>query len=92
MFADPAGSNQFLQIPPCSNAGSGDLRQTAARETFWMALNKLPEELKTVVLLRQQMDLSFVEIAERMQHSTEVVQKLWGRALIVLGEKLEEMN
>ncbi len=92
MLADPSGSDEFRRIPFCSDAAPVDLRQPAARETFWMALNKLPEELKTVVLLRQQMDLSFVEIAERMQHSTEVVQKLWGRALIVLGEKLEEMN
>jgi DNA-directed RNA polymerase specialized sigma24 family protein len=89
VFTDPDGSEEFLLTP--GDANSGDDRAPAlAKESFWKALNELPEELKTVILLRQQMDLSFVDIAERMQREVEGVQTLWSQALVVLGRKLEE--
>ncbi len=89
MFADPSGSEDFLLT--LGDANTGDDREPAlAKESFWKALNELPEEFKTVILLRQQMDLSFVDIAERMQRDIESVQTLWSQALVVLGGKLEE--
>ncbi len=65
-------------------------KQNAAREFLWKAVNALPEECKTVILLRQQMDLSFVEIADRMHRSPDDVRTLWGRSILMLGEKLAE--
>jgi len=65
-------------------------RQAATRESLWKAVNELPEDYKTVILLRQQMDLGFAEIAERMQRNPDAVRMLWGRAILALGEKCEE--
>jgi len=61
-----------------------------AKESLWKTLNDLPEELKTVILLRQQMDLSFVDVADRMQRNLDTVQDLWRQAIIELGAKLDE--
>ena len=57
---------------------------------LWRALNVLPEEYQTVILLRQQMDLTFVEIAERMHRSPEDVRTFWALAILQLGTTLEE--
>lgn len=74
-----------MDVNPGDDRGS-----IKAKESLWKALNDLPEDLKTVILLRQQMDLSFVDIADRMQRNLDIVQELWRQAIVGLGEKLEE--
>jgi len=71
---------------------SAELRDSESRERIWQAVKELPEDYQTVILLHQQMDLSFVEVAERMQRSPDAVRMLWGRALVMLGEKLKGMK
>lgn len=63
-----------------------------AKELTQKALKELPEEYRKVLLLRQQMDLTFVEIAEQMQRSPDAVRMLWGRAILLLGEKLNSLK
>jgi len=51
------------------------------------ALEQLPEDYRTVLLLRYQEEQSFKEIAQRMNRSENAVRKLWARA----AERLQEV-
>lgn len=50
------------------------------------ALAALPEAYREVVILRQIEDLSFADVALRMDRTVDSVQKLWVRALAKLRE------
>jgi RNA polymerase sigma-70 factor (ECF subfamily) len=63
-------------------------RESCAR--LWAIVEDLPEDYQEVILLRQQMDLSFAEIGQRMGRSADAVRMLWGRAVLMLGQKLKE--
>lgn len=69
---------------------SDRLKKNETYEWFWRHVETLPEDYRTVILLRQQQDLSFVEIATQMQRSPDAARMLWGRAIVALGELLEE--
>ncbi len=87
----PSDSDEPPMEPDDADAEAGSKKKrSAAREFLWKAVNALPEECKTVILLRQQMDLSFVEIADRMHRSPDDVRMLWGRSILMLGEKLRD--
>jgi len=66
------------------------LRGCESFARLWSIVDELPEDYQTVILLRQQMDLSFVEIGHRMGRSAEAVRMLWGRAVLILGKRLKE--
>jgi RNA polymerase sigma-70 factor (ECF subfamily) len=59
------------------------------------ALEQLPEEYREVVVLRQLEELSFPQVAQRMERSVDSVKKLWVRALAnlrrLLGEEANEL-
>jgi RNA polymerase sigma-70 factor (ECF subfamily) len=67
--------------------------QQAARreEAVWLAdlLGHLSEDYREVLILRHLEELSFPEIALRMDRSADAVKKLWARALIALRGSLE---
>jgi len=52
------------------------------------ALERLPEDYREVIILRQLEGLSFAEVAGRMSRSVDSVQKLWVRALDRLRREL----
>lgn len=52
------------------------------------ALAALPDDYREVILLRHVDELSYPEIAERMQRSQASVQKLWVRALARLRQSI----
>jgi RNA polymerase sigma-70 factor (ECF subfamily) len=64
------------------------IKQRDSDQRLWLTVAELPEDYRTVVLLRQQMDLSFQEIGERMGKSADAVRMMWGRALVMLGQRL----
>lgn len=53
------------------------------------AMAKLPDDYREVIQLRNQEQLSFAKIGERMNRSENAVTKLWYRALIHLKRELE---
>lgn len=57
-----------------------------------LAILRLPEHYRQLIVWRQMEDLSFDTIAERLGKSTEAVRKLWSRAIqqlqLELGESL----
>jgi RNA polymerase sigma-70 factor (ECF subfamily) len=50
------------------------------------ALQRLPDDYRQVIVLRHWDDLTFPQIAERMQRSVDSVEKLWMRALAKLKQ------
>ena len=68
------------------------VRKAEAKELTQRALHELPDDYRSVLLMRQQLDLTFTEIAERMQRSPDAVRMLWGRAILALGEKLKSLK
>ena len=52
------------------------------------ALSRLPEDYREVVVLRHLEELTFPEIAARMDRSLDSVQKLWVRALVRLRQSM----
>ncbi|MFO0907560.1 MAG: sigma-70 family RNA polymerase sigma factor [Isosphaeraceae bacterium] len=53
------------------------------------ALARLPEDYREVIILRQLEDLSFPEVASRMERSIDSVKNLWVRALARLRREME---
>ena len=53
------------------------------------AINRLPDDYREVIQLRNWDRLSFQEIAQRMNRSENAVTKLWFRALVRLEQELE---
>lgn len=54
------------------------------------ALAQLPEDYRQALVLRNLEDLSFPEVAERMERSVDSVKKLWARGLAQLRRLLPE--
>jgi RNA polymerase sigma-70 factor (ECF subfamily) len=55
------------------------------------ALDRLPEDYREVIILRQMEGLSFAEVAGRMGKTVKSVEKLWIRALARLRRVLGEV-
>ena len=85
----PIASSMVVASDP---AASEEVRKAETRDLVQKVVNELPDEYRTVILLRQQLDLSFVEIAEQMNRSPDAVRMLWARAILVLGEKLKSLK
>jgi RNA polymerase sigma-70 factor (ECF subfamily) len=56
------------------------------------ALERLPAHYREVILLRHFEELTFPEVARRMQRSTDSVKNLWVRALAALNGSLGEQS
>ncbi len=56
------------------------------------ALARLPEDYREVVVLRHLEELSFPEVALRMERSLDSVQKLWVRALARLRHLVKDVS
>jgi RNA polymerase sigma-70 factor (ECF subfamily) len=69
--------------------GSEAVRRGETSERLAAALAELPEHYRTVILLRQEEDLSFEEIGQRLQRSTDAARMLWGRAILQLGKLMQ---
>lgn len=56
------------------------------------AIAQLNDDYRAAIELRSIEQLSFVEIGQRLGRSEEASRKLWGRAMIVLSELLENAD
>lgn len=74
-----------------ATAASSPSQQVARREQAVLvadALERLPPDYRSVLLLRHLEGLSFPQIATRMERSLDSVEKLWMRALARLRQQL----
>lgn len=55
------------------------------------ALARLPADYREVVVLRHFEELTFPEVARRMERTVDSVQKLWVRALATLKQAMQEV-
>ncbi|HQU47105.1 MAG TPA: sigma-70 family RNA polymerase sigma factor [Pirellulales bacterium] len=68
-------------------------QHVAAREQgvlLAQALSRLPPDYREVVVLRHFEELTFPEVARRMERTVDSVQKLWVRALVTLKQTVPE--
>ena len=71
---------------------SEQIRRRETDNLIWQAVERLSDDHRAIILLKQQKGLSFVEIGERMQRSPDAVRMLWSRALVALGEQLDGVD
>lgn len=57
-------------------------------EKLQVALERLPEDYRRVVLLRNQEKRPFEEIGRLMDRSTDAAKKLWARAILTLEKEM----
>jgi RNA polymerase sigma-70 factor (ECF subfamily) len=83
---------QTYDEAPCprSPTASQTAREKESHELVQQALLGLPEAYREVLLLRQQFDLPFEDIGQRMNRTPDAARMLWGRAIMALGRKLKE--
>ena len=70
-------------------------RQAAQRELGVLlaeALAALPDDYREVVILRNLEELSFPEVASRMNRSVDSIQKIWVRALVKLRRAMKDVE
>jgi RNA polymerase sigma-70 factor (ECF subfamily) len=75
-------------LPADGPTPSWVVAQHEQAENLGRALARLPDDYRTVLLLRHQEGLSFPEIAERMGRTPNAVHKLWARAVERLEQEL----
>jgi RNA polymerase sigma-70 factor (ECF subfamily) len=85
-------SDAVEALPSAETPASEQVRKAESRELVLKAVKALPEAYQTVILLRQQRDLTFSEIGDEMNRSPDAVRMLWGRAILALGEMLRSLN
>lgn len=92
MAADLDRSSHALELGFVASQSSPS-RSVARRELAVLladALGKLPEDYREVIILRQLEDLSFPQVAERMDRSQDSVKNLWARALARLRNAMDD--
>ncbi len=71
---------------------SGHLVATEERKQLDQALAQLSDEQRKVIEMRHFEELSFAEIAKRMNRSDSAVRMLWVRALRNLQQSTQRTN
>ncbi len=68
---------------------SGEFSQQETMREIENALRRLPEDYQQVIFYRYEENLSFDEIAQRMQRTSNAVQKLFARSIDRLQAEME---
>ena len=84
----PEGGGEPLQIPDWTSQPLTDLLNSETREAMEDGIQKLPEELRTVFVLRDIEGLSNSEVSEVLQLSVAAVKSRLHRARIFLRDRL----
>jgi RNA polymerase sigma-70 factor (ECF subfamily) len=84
----PEGGGEPLQIPDWTAQPLTDLLNSETREAMEDGIQKLPEELRTVFVLRDIEGLSNSEVSEVLQLSVAAVKSRLHRARIFLRDRL----
>jgi len=82
------GAVEPLQIPDWSRQPLGELLDNETREVMQEGIAHLPEELRTVFVLRDIEELSNAEVAEVLNLSVAAVKSRLHRARIALRDRL----
>jgi RNA polymerase sigma-70 factor (ECF subfamily) len=90
-LADELDQSSRLLAAGLVASGTSPSQGAARREQAVLladALDKLPEDYRTVIHLRHLDGLTFPDVARQMGRSVDAVEKLWARALVQLRRLL----
>ncbi|MGI9430465.1 MAG: sigma-70 family RNA polymerase sigma factor [Bythopirellula sp.] len=82
------GSQGKLQLPATTSSPSGHAIMEEERERLDQAMRELPPRYEQVIRLRNELKLSFGEVATALSCSPDAAQKLWTRAVDQLSRKV----
>lgn len=85
---NPDASGEPMQIPDWSAQPLADLLNSETREVMEEGVDRLPEDLRTVFVLRDIEGLSNADVAEVLDLSVAAVKSRLHRARIVLRDRL----
>ena len=93
----PIGGDSCVGRLPIEIGDQNPTPQTNAvrkeeNELLDIAMQRLAEEYRNVILFRNSQQLSFQEIGKRMNRSDDAAQKLWKRAIEKLKQELKDLN
>ena len=74
--------------PRKENSTEQELEYTELKSAYEKALAKLPEKQRTVFLMSRMEEMTYKEIAERLEVSVKAVEKRMSIALSVLKQQL----
>jgi RNA polymerase sigma-70 factor (ECF subfamily) len=79
-------SRATLQVP--GESPSAQAIQQEEQQALHQALQRLPEDYRQVLLLRNRDGLSFEEIGRALNRSADATRMLYGRAVVALAQQL----
>ena len=84
---DDSGNPPLLHAEDSPSAAALNLERESVLES---AMQKLPKHYRQVIQLRNWEELTFVEIAKRMDSTEDSVRKLWARALLRIQQEIAQ--
>jgi RNA polymerase sigma-70 factor (ECF subfamily) len=87
---DHQGHHLKLQIADWSGLPDGRLLQTEMKQVLDRAIRELPENYRSVILLRDMEELSTLETAQILDLTEDVVKTRLHRARLAVRQKLDE--
>jgi RNA polymerase sigma-70 factor (ECF subfamily) len=82
------GDSEAMQLPDWTTQPLKDLLDSETREVMQEGIERLPDELRTVFVLRDVQELSNAEVAEILELSVAAVKSRLHRARIILRDRL----
>jgi len=86
--SDRAEDNEAMQVPDWTTQPLQDLLDSETRKVMEESVERLPEDLRTVFLLRDVEELSNAEVAEILELTVAAVKSRLHRARIMLRDRL----
>ncbi len=87
---DHAGRHVKLQIADWSGLPDDQLLQSEMKQVLARAISELPENYRSVILLRDMEELSTLETAQTLDLTEDVVKTRLHRARLAVRQKLDE--
>jgi RNA polymerase sigma-70 factor (ECF subfamily) len=87
---DHEGSHVKLQIADWSVLPDNQLLQSELRQVLDRAISELPENYRSIILLRDMEELSTLETAQTLDLTEDVVKTRLHRARLALRQRLDE--
>jgi RNA polymerase sigma-70 factor (ECF subfamily) len=78
---DSSAPDLGQQLPADSATPSGFVMEKERKESLQVALARLPDDYRQVILLRYQEERTFEEIGTAMNRTPDAARKLWSRAM-----------
>ena len=89
---EDAPRGRRAQVAGGSPSPSQVMMESEQNAEIEAAIARLPEHYQMVIHLRNKQDLSFQEIADKLESTPEAVRKLWSRGILQLQKEMESRS